>query len=306
MRDEMGAVLVEQGNIDSTLVVLDADLSTSTRTSLFREAFPGRFFNIGIAEQNMVGIATGLALAGKNVVVSGFSVFTLCRAWDFIRLAAHEQLPVKICTTHSGLSAGRDGSSHQTFEDLSLACSIPNLNVVAPADAGEARQIMEYVLQTPAPFFVRLTRNPTPPVIPSDYQYNFGVIQELSGGTEATLFAVGGMVEVALDASKCLAEEGINIQVMNASTIKPLDSRTIIKCASTTGAICVLEEHNILTGLGVQISAVVGKEYPVPIEIIGIPDQFGQSGEEQELREYYGLTAKDVAERLKHLIYRRK
>jgi transketolase len=298
MRGEFGAFLVERGKIDPSLVVLDADLSVSTRTSLFKSAFPERFFDMGIAEQDMVGAAIGLALTGKTVVASGFTVFTLGRALDFVKLAAHEQLPVKICTTHSGLSPAQDGWSHQCFEDIAITSSIPGLNVVAPADGFEARQALEHVMDDPHPYFVRLTRNPSPRVVPPDYRFEFGRIQEIVPGSDATIFAVGGMVDVAVSAASDLHDKGINVGVRDASTIKPLDSRTIIDCARATGRIVVVEEHNVLTGLGAQISAIVGKEYPVPVELIGMQDTFGQSGEEQELLEQYGLSASQIVEKI--------
>jgi transketolase len=305
MRDQFGESLVERGEFDENLVVLDADLSSSTRTEKFQQRFPRRFFNFGIAEQNMVGAAVGMALRGKNVVLSGFTIFTIGRAWDFIRLAAYDEIPIKICTTHAGLSAGLDGATHQILEDLALTCVIPNLNVIIPADSLETKQIMEYVLDTPSMFFVRLGRNPVPDVIPDSYKYEFGKCQEVTSGDDVTIFACGNMVHNSIEASKMLLDQGIRAQVINVSTLKPLDSSSICDFVTHTGCAVVAEEHNVIGGLGAEISRVIAQNYPVPIEFVAVEDKFGQSGSDKDLFEYYGLTPEFILQKTQKVLERK-
>ncbi len=305
MRDELGAALVEWGKKDPHLVVLDGDLSSSTRTSMFHDAFPTRFFNMGIAEQDMVGTAIGLTLAGKNVVVGGFTMFTLGRAWEFVRLAAHDARPVKFCPTHAALSPGQDGCSHQCLEDLALACSIPRLNVVAPADPLEARQILNFVIPARETFYVRLTRNAAPDVLPQDYQFEFGRAKEVVPGSDVTIIASGGMLATAMKAATILKGKEISAQVVNVSTLKPLDGDSIIKFARNTGALVIAEDHNVLTGMGAQIAAVVAQKVVIPMELVGIHDQFGQSGSEEELKTHYKLTAEEIVVKAQHGIKRK-
>jgi len=305
MRDELGAALVEWGKKDPQLVVLDGDLSSSTRTSLFRDAFPSRFFNMGIAEQDMVGTAIGLTLAGKNVVVGGFTMFTLGRAWEFVRLMGHDSRPVKLCPTHAALSPGQDGCSHQCLEDLALACSIPHLNVVAPADASEARQILDFVIPAREPFFVRLTRNATLQILPQDYNFEFGRAKEVFPGSDVTIITFGGMLATAINAAQILKTRQISAQVVNLSTLKPLDSYSIRKFAQNTGALVMVEDHNVLTGIGSQIAALVSQTLPSPIELVGIQDQFGQSGSEEELKTHYKLTAEEIVKKAERAVKRK-
>ncbi len=305
MRDELGAALVDWGKKDPHLVVLDGDLSSSTRTSMFKDAFPSRFFNMGIAEQDMVGTAIGLTLVGMNVVVGGFTMFTLGRAWEFVRLAAHDRRPVKFCPTHAALSPGQDGCSHQCLEDLALACSIPHLNVVAPADALEARQILNYVIPARETFFVRLTRNPTEEVLSKDYQFEFGRAKEIVPGSDVTLMSFGGMLSTAMKAATILKSKQISAQVVNLSTLKPLDAKAITKFARHTGAIVVAEDDNVTTGIGVQVAALVAQKVPIPIELVGINDQFGQSGSEDELKAHYRLTAEEIVAKAERGIKRK-
>ncbi len=305
MRDELGAALVDWGKKEPQLVVLDGDLSTSTRTSLFRDAFPNRFFNMGIAEQDMVGTAIGLTLAGKNVVVGGFTMFTLGRAWEFVRLAAHDIRPVKFCPTHAALSPGQDGCSHQCLEDLALACSIPHLNVVAPADSLEARQILNFVIPARETFYVRLTRNAAPAILPEEYQFDFGRAKEVIPGSDVTILAYGGMLGTAMKAAAQLKSNEISAQVVNISTLKPLDVDSIIKFARNTGALVVAEDHNVITGIGAQVAAQVSQKVTIPVELVGINDQFGQSGSEEELKTHYKLTAEEIVVKAKRGIKRK-
>ncbi len=305
MRDVLGTTLVEWGNKDPQLVVLDGDLSTSTRTSMFRDAFPTRFFNMGIAEQDMVGTAIGLTLAGKNVVVSGFTMFTMGRAWEFVRLAAHDSRPVKFCPTHAALSPGQDGCSHQCLEDLALTCSIPHLNVVAPADAFETRQILDYVIPANKPFFVRLTRNPTPQILPQDYRFEFGKAKVISPGSDVTIITFGGMLDTAMKAAQMLKTHQISAQVINSSTLKPLDAGSIRKFARSTGALVTVEDHNVVTGIGTQIAAVLSQAVTVPLELIGIEDKFGESGSEDELKMHYNLTAEEITKKARRAVKRK-
>ncbi|GAB4329216.1 MAG: transketolase family protein [Promethearchaeota archaeon] len=296
MRDVLGECLLRRGERDPDLVVLDADLSTSTRTSKFAGAFPNRFFNLGIAEHDLLGVATGLALRGHNVVVSGFTVFTLGRGWDFLRAACHDRLPVKVLTTHSGLSAALDGGTHQCVEDLALACSIPHLVVLVPADDEEARQVVDWALDSEGPTFVRLQRNSVPRTVPEDYAFQFGRWQTLREGDDVTIVATGALVGTAIEASKSLRSVGVSAAVLDASTVKPLDAAAVEKAALRTGALVVVEEHNLLTGLGSQVCRVTCQRVtpPVPVECVGVPDRFGQSGTYQELLEWSGLTAANV------------
>jgi transketolase len=305
MRDQFGESLVEWGNKDPNLVVLDADLSSSTRTEKFQQAFPNRFFNFGIAEQNMIAAGIGFALRGKNVVLSGFTVFTIGRAWDFIRLAAYDEIPLKICTTHAGLSAGLDGATHQILEDFALTCAMPNMHVIVPADSLETKQVMDYILGTPSLFFVRLGRNPVPDVMPDDYQFQFGVCQEIVPGQDVTIFACGNMVLASIEARRLLEEQGISAQVVNMSTLKPLDATNILKFVKSTGCAVTVEEHNLMMGIGAQISSILSQEYPVPTECVGVEDQFGQSGSEKELFAHYGLTPESIVLKTKRVVERK-
>ncbi|MHA1731226.1 MAG: transketolase family protein [Promethearchaeota archaeon] len=304
-RDAFGEFLVERGAVDGNLVVLDADLSASTRTEWFGEKFPRRFFNLGIAEQNLVGVGMGMALAGKNVVVSGFTVFTLGKAWDLLRAAAYDKIPIKVCTTHSGLSPGRDGATHQCLEDLALTSAIPGLNVVVPADARETMACMEFALDTREPFFVRLGRNPAPEVFDGEYEFKMGEMPEVADGDDVAIFAVGGCVHPAKEAATELGKQGISARVLDASTVKPLNRDLIVANAKRTGLVLTVEDHNYLNGFGAQVCRILAEEYPVPVKVMGVRDEFGQSGSESELLAHYGLSANHIARNVKDLLRKR-
>lgn len=293
-RDQFGDSLVEWGARDPNLVVLDADLSASTRTSRFAARYPTRFFNMGIAEENMVGVGTGLALAGKTVVVSGFTIFTLGRAWDFIRAAAYDAVPLKICTTHAGFGPGYDGATHQCLEDLALMCSLPNVQVLVPADARETRLVMDHVLSTPGLFYVRLGRNPVPAVTPADAMFTPGRNRALTPGGDVTIFALGRPVGIALEAARLLEADHVRARVVDLCQVKPLDAADLARHVEGARLAVVVEDHNQLTGVGVQVAARLhapGGDANIPVELLGIPDTFGQSGPEDALLAHHGINA---------------
>jgi len=305
-RDAFGEVLVELGEKYENLVVLTADLAESTRTHKFASRFPERFFNIGIAEQNMMGIAAGLASCGKIVVASSFAIFASGRAWEQVRYSiCHSYLNVKIVATHGGISVGEDGSSHQANEDISLMRTIPGMRVLVPADATETRKAVKVAVETEGPFYIRLGRAKVPLIFEDNYSFQLGKGYRLTEGSNAIIFACGAMVYNALQAEKNLRKEGIKAQVINMCTIKPIDSQTITETAKSTGAIVTVEEHQIIGGLGSAVSEVLAENFPVPLERVGIRDQFGESGKPQELFEKYGLTAKHIEEAVKKVLRRK-
>jgi len=266
-RETYGKTLVELGRENPNIVVLDADLSPSTMTSFFAREFPERFFDCGLEEQNMVGIAAGLAASGKTVFASTFAVFVVCRCFDQLRLCLSQpNLNVKIVATHSGISVGEDGISHQAIEDLALCCALPSFTVVVPADAIEAAGAVKVAANTYGPFYIRLSRPKTPLVYSENYLFTLGKAVTMRQGSDATIIAMGIMVAKALDASDILARQEIDCRVINMHTLKPLDEEAILKAASETGAIVVAEEHLAHGGLGSRIAQVVAKERPVPME----------------------------------------
>ncbi|MDH7508447.1 MAG: transketolase family protein [Methanomassiliicoccales archaeon] len=294
-RKEYGRALVEIGEMRPDVVVLDADLSTSTRTADFAKKFPNRFFNCGIAEQNMMGTAAGLAASGKIVFASSFAVFATGRCWDQIRQSiAYTKFNVKIVATHAGITVGGDGASHQTAEDIALMRTLPNMTVVVPADAPETYKAIKAVVDWPGPCYVRLGRVDFPVVTTPETPFSIGKSTEMLPGDDVAVIATGQMVAVALDAAEELKKLGISASVINMSTIKPLDEETIIRCARKTGAIVTAEEHNILSGLGSAVAACLCENYPVPMKRVGIPDTFGESGESEELMVKYGLTSDEI------------
>ncbi len=305
-RQAYGKVLLELGRENPDIVVLDADLSKSTYTSLFAAEFPGRFFDCGIAEQNMMGIAAGLAASGKIAFASTFAVFAMGRCFDQLRMSiAQPRLNVKIVATHGGITVGEDGFSHQSIEDLSLACSLPGFTVIVPADAIETTQAVRKAAAAPGPFYVRLSRLETPLIYDSAYHFMLGKAVTLRPGNDATVIAAGTMVAIALDAAAELAGQGIECRVLSMPTIKPLDTEAIVQAASETGAIVTAEEHLEQGGLGSRVAQVVAQHQPVPLAFVAIKDTYAESGKASELLQKYGLTAGKIAEAVRSVIARK-
>jgi len=305
-REAYGKTLVELGEENPDIVVLDADLSKSTMTRLFAQKFPGRFFDCGIAEQNMISIAAGLAASGKTVFASTFAVFAPGRCFDQIRMSiAQPGLNVKIVTSHGGITVGEDGTSHQAIEDLALACSFPGFNVVVPADAAEVTQAVRAAAQTYGPFYIRLTRPKTPLVYAPDYRFNLGKAATLRKGKDVTVIGIGIMVAFALEAAQNMARDGIDCRVLSMSTLKPLDEDAIGKAARETGAIVTAEEHARQGGLGSAVAQVVAERQPVPMSFIAINDTYAKSGKPAELLQKHGLTAARIEDATRSLVLKK-
>ena len=306
LRESYGKTLVELGKENPDIVVLDADLSRSTMTKFFAGEFPSRFFDCGIAEQNMVGIAAGLAASGKIPFASTFAVFAPGRCFDQIRMSiAQPGLNVKLVTTHGGISVGEDGTSHHCIEDLSLICSLPGFTVIVPADAIETAQAVRVAATSYGPFYIRLCRPKVPLVHNEDYRFNLGKAVTMRQGKDATIIAIGLMVSAALEAADNLKREGIDCRVLNISTLKPIDEAAIIRTAAETGAIVTAEEHLEHGGLGSIIAQVIARHYPVPMEFVAIKDTYAKSGKPAELLQRYGLTAKDIEQGVRSAIKRK-
>lgn len=305
-RDAYGLALVELGKENENIVVLDADLSKSTKTCNFKDAYPDRFFNMGIAEQNLLGVAAGLAAAGKVPFASSFAVFAVGRAYDQIRNSiAYPKLNVKIAATHAGLTVGEDGGSHQMLEDVALMRALPNMTVIVPADGVEAKAAVLAAAEYKGPVYIRLGRSKVETIFDENYKFRIGKGVVVKDGIDVTLFACGIMVETALKAAELLASEGINAAVVNLSTIKPLDTALVVKMAEQTKAAVACEEHNIYGGLGSAVAECLAENYPIPMERVGVEDKFGQSGLPDELLKAYGLTAENIAEKAKAAIARK-
>ena len=306
-REGYGNALVEFAD-DYDFVVLDADLAAATKTGIFKKKYPERFFNCGIAEGNMMSVAAGIASTGKTVFASSFAMFAAGRAFEQIRNSiAYPALNVKICATHAGISVGEDGATHQCLEDIALMRSIPNMTIVNPADAVEARAAIKAALEYNGPMYIRLGRLAVPVYNdPATYEFKLGKGICLKDGSDVTIVATGLMVDMANTAAKMLSDEGISARVINIHTIKPLDKDIILKAASETGALVVAEEHNIIGGLGSAVAEAVCESSPVPILRIGTNDVFGRSGKVPPLLELYGLTAENIAEKAKLAISLKK
>ena len=306
IREAYGKTLVELGKENQNIVVLDADLSKSTMTQFFAKEFPERFFDCGIAEQNMMGIAAGLAASGKTVFASTFAVFASGRCYDQVRMSiAQPGQNVKIVATHSGISVGEDGFSHHSIEDLALACSFPNFTVIVPADAIETSKAVRTATNTYGPFYIRLCRPKAPLVFDDNYRFMLGKAVMMRGGHDVTIIATGLMVAKALDAADELAREGIECRVLNMSTIKPIDEEAIITAAEETGAILTVEEHLQHGGLGSRVAQVVAKRHPVPMSFLAIKDFYSSSGKPEELLEKHGLTVEGIQEEVRSLVPRK-
>ena len=302
-RDAYGEALAELGAVNENIVVLEADLSKSTKTSDFKKVYPERHFNMGIAEQNMLGVAAGFAAAGKIPFASSFAVFATGRAYDQIRNSiAYPNLNVKIAATHAGLTVGEDGGSHQMLEDIALMRALPNMTVIVPADGIETKQAIKAAAEYEGPVYIRMGRPKVPVLFDDNYTFEIGKGVVLKEGTDVTLVGTGIMVSKAVEAAELLAAEGISAAVVNISTIKPLDAELIVAQAQKTGAIVTCEEHNIYGGLGSAVAEVLVENCPVPMARVGVADKFGESGLPDELLEKYGLTAANIAAQAKAVI----
>jgi len=303
-REAYGKALVKLSNMNKNVVVLDADLSKSTKTAEFKAVAPERFVNIGIAEANMMGIAAGLSTCGKIPFVSTFAIFAAGRAFEQIRNSiCYPNLNVKVCATHAGLTVGEDGATHQSVEDISLMRSIPGMTVINPSDAVETEAAILAIADYEGPCYVRLGRLAVNVINDKkNYKFEIGKGVTLSEGTDVTIVATGMMVDLALQAKEELAKDGISARVINIHTIKPIDSELLVKAAKETGAIVTAEEHSIIGGLGSAVSEVICEECPVPVLKVGIKDTFGESGKPNELLELYGLTTQAIVEKAKKAV----
>lgn len=302
-REAYGKALVELGKAHDNIIVMDADLSKSTKTADFAREFPQRFINAGIAEQDMMGIAAGLATTGKVVFASSFAIFATGRAFEQVRNSiAYANLNVKVCATHSGITVGEDGGSHQSVEDIALMRSVPGMTVIVPADGVSTRKAVHRLYETEGPAYLRLGRSSVPVIYDENIDFQIGKGIELRNGKDITLIACGIMVDKALNAADILEKEGIHASVIDMHTIKPIDSELIIKKAKETGAILTLEEHNIIGGLGSAVCEVTAENCPVPVQRVGINDIFGQSGKPDELLKHYGLYVEQIVQKVYDLL----
>jgi transketolase len=296
-RVEYGKALLKLGEENPDIVALDADLSGSTQTKHFAKAFPERFFNLGVAEQDMLGTAAGLALGGKIPFASTFAMFATGRAWEQIRQSvAYPKLNVKIVASHGGISVGEDGGSHQAVEDLALMRILPNMVVLAPADGPETRAMVRWAAEYQGPVYIRTGRMPFPVIYEGNHQFELGRSNILREGEDVTLAGIGLMVHHCLQAAELLAKEGISARVLNLSCLKPLDWRVVVDSAKRTGAFVTAEEHLATGGLGSAVSEVLAEQYPVPLQRIGLRDIFGTSGKPEILLKHYGLMPDDINE----------
>jgi transketolase len=306
MREAYGQTLLELGRANPDIVVLDADLCASTMTRYFMGEFPERSFDVGIAEQNMIGIAAGLAASGKIPFASTFAVFAPGRCFDQIRISiAQPKLNVKLVVTHGGLSVGEDGTSHQAIEDLALISSLPGFTIIVPADAVETAAALRTMASHNGPCYIRLGRPKLPVVLAKDYKFKIGRASIIRAGTDSTIIAIGIMVAPALEAAGRLAEENINCRVLNMSTLKPIDEKAIIRSAEETGAIVTAEEHLEHGGLGSTVARVLAANRPTAVEFVAIKDTYAKSGKPAELLERYGLTSKDIVQAVHKAIKRK-
>lgn len=302
-RESYGATLVELGNENKDILVLDADLSKATKSEMFAKAHKDRFINVGIAEQNMIGMAAGLASTGKIPFATTFAVFAAGRAFEIIRNSVcYPNANVKIAGTHAGVTVGPDGGSHQAIEDIALMCSLPNMTVLSPADDIEACKCVRAAAEIKSPVYIRLGRIPLDDIYDNSYEFKIGKGTELVQGNDVAIIATGIMVHKALEASKELKEQGISTRVINISTIKPIDEEIIIKAAKETKAIVTVEEHSIIGGLGDRVSSVVCDKNPTIVKKIGVKDIFGESGDPNALLKKHGLTADKIVETVKLLL----
>ncbi|MFX1383805.1 MAG: transketolase family protein [Promethearchaeota archaeon] len=301
LRDTFGEYLAEIGKKFKDIVVLDADLSSSTKTIKFAKIFPNRFFNMGVAEQNMLGAAIGFAISRKIPVVSGFSIFTTGRAWEFIRIACHDNLNVKIITTHGGI-VGEDGSTHNALEDLSLMTSLPNLTVLVPADNIELTQMLECALNINGPFYIRLPRDNFPKIHDEDYKFSLGKPDIIKDGNDLCLIGMGYGSVLAFQSARELEQNlGISIKVINLSTIKPIEEKVFLKEINEVKGLVVIEEHNIYCGFGSILARIISENRPIPMRFVGIKNSFIMSGKRKSILNHYGFNLKNISKQISNL-----
>ncbi|MCI9287579.1 MAG: transketolase family protein [Clostridia bacterium] len=294
-RESYGKKLVELGKENKDIVVLDADLATATKTELFKKEFPDRFFDMGIAEQDMLSTAAGMAACGKIPFASTFAVFAAGRAYDQIRNSiCYPKLNVKICATHSGISVGEDGATHQMLEDIGLMRGLPNMTVLSVSDDTQTKWAVEEILKINGPVYLRLGRLAAPVIYDENQKFEIGKGIQIGDGTDAAVIATGLMVSEAIKAKEELEEKGINIRVVDMHTIKPIDKELIVKCAKETKRIITIEDHSIIGGLGTAVCEVLTEEYPCKVTRLGMKDTFGKSGKAEKLLEYFGLDKNGI------------
>lgn len=294
-RQSYGEALLELGKENEKVVVFDADLSTATKTNLFAKEFSNRFFDMGIAEQNMISTAAGMATCGKIPYASTFAVFASGRAYDQIRNSVcYPKLNVKICATHAGITVGEDGATHQMIEDISLMRTLPNMTVISTSDDIQTKWAVKEISKINGPVYLRLSRLATPIIYDENQEFEIGKAVQIGEGTDATIFATGVTVSEALKAQEILKQDGINIRVVDIHTIKPIDKDMIVKCAKETKKLISVEDHNVIGGLGSAISEVLTQEYPAKLIKLGINDTFGKSGKATELMKYFGIMADNI------------
>ena len=306
LRDVFGNYLVEIGKKNKSIVVLDADLSSSTRTAKFAKVYPKRFFNMGIAEQNMLGTALGFAISGKIPVVSGFSIFTTGRAWEFIRLACHDNLNLKIITTHSGC-VGEDGSTHHSFEDISLMATLPNLTVLVPADSIELYQMLNIALSTRGPFYIRLPRGIFPQLHDDNYKFSIGKPDVIKQGSDYCLITTGYGTVLAYHCAREIEKHlNISLKIINLPSIKPINEKDLLSNLEDIKGIVVIEEHNIYCGVGSIIARIISANHPTSMKFIGINNSFGQSGKRELVLDDLGLNKQNILIQIEALIKAQK
>ena len=294
-RQSYGEALVKLGKENEKVVVLDADLATATKTIEFAKEFPDRFFDIGIAEADMIGTAAGMATCGKIPYASTFAVFATGRAYDQIRSSVcYPNLNVKICTTHAGVTVGEDGATHQMLEDLSLMRVLPNMKVFCPSDDIQTKWLIKEISKINGPCYVRLCRMETPDIYSENQKFEIGKMVQIGDGTDAAIFSTGVTVSESIKAQKILKEKGINVRVIDVHTIKPLDEEMIIKCAKETKRLISIEDHSILGGLGSAIAEVLTEKFPTKLERMGVDDTFGKSGKAEELLKYFKIDSSAI------------
>ena len=302
-RQSYGEALAELGKENKNIVVLDADLSTATKTNIFAKEFPNRFFDMGIAEQDMIGTAAGFATCGKIPYASTFAVFAAGRAYDQIRNSvAYPNLNVKICATHSGITVGEDGATHQMLEDIGMMRAIPNMTVISPSDDIQTKWVIKEISKINGPVYVRLSRAATPVIYDENEKFEIGKAVQIGKGTDATIFATGDTVAEAIKAKEMLEKLGKFVRVVDIHTIKPIDIDMIIKCAKETEILVSVEDHNVINGLGTAIADVLTEYYPKKLIKLGIKDTFGKSGKAEELMEYFGINANSIVEKMKQIL----
>jgi transketolase len=307
IRDAYGEVLVKIGRENKNVVVLDADVASSSKSILFGKEFPDRFFNVGIAEANMAAMAAGLATTGKIPFVNTFAAFMVLRAADPIRsLISYTNLNVKLAGTYAGLSDSYDGASHHAIADIAFMRALPNMTVISVADAVETEMATRAVVDYKGPVYLRLSRAEVPIIFDTSYNFEIGKGVQLTDGNDVTIVATGYMVQKALEAADQLKAKGIKARVVNIHTIKPIDKELLVKCAQETGAVVTAEEHNIYGGLGAAVAEVLTKEYPIPMEYVGVQDVFAESGDYEQLLKKYGLSAENIVYKVESVVKRKK